>query len=125
MTAAERKKIVQALHGKLVKFLTPLGIEVEHVLGKDALSVAEFTFRVRAKLPDGTPGKSSELVIHLAGHDVQLCHNDPKHLDQMPILWARILADWVPDLFKDAELPTADEVDWRPTETIPEDFGAA
>lgn len=42
----------------------------------------------------------------------------------MPLNWARVIADYAPELFESAPLPTAAEIDWRPTEMIPEDFGA-
>ncbi len=41
---------------------------------------------------------------------------DPEQLDCPPPAWGRALAGWV---------PTVEEIDRRPTETTPEDFGAA
>lgn len=125
MTAAERKKIVATVHARVVQLLTPYGIAVEHVEGT-GYNVAEFTFRVPDLPPDkGTPGMYSELVFHLSTDEVRQCHADPKQLDCLPLAWARILTDWVPNLFEAAPLPAAAEVDWRPGEYIPEDFGAA
>ena len=73
----------------------------------------------------GKPGVYQELIVHLMNYDVQNCLNDPAQLDCLPRAWARICAEWAPSLFDEANVPPTDNVDWRPQETLPEDFYAA
>ncbi|MCI0703685.1 MAG: hypothetical protein L0241_21620 [Planctomycetia bacterium] len=125
MTPAEFKKLTTTIQEKLVELLGPLGIEVKHEAKNKQMS-AEFTFKVQDRTPDGkTPGTYSELSLDLHAYEAQSCLSDPKYLDNLPHAWARILADWVPNVFDTATLPSAPELDWRPNETTPEDFGAA
>jgi hypothetical protein len=124
MTDAERKKYVDTIHERVGLILCPLGIVVEHELMKAGVNVAEFTI----KIPDANKPKSGvyqELIFHLTLQDVMRCRTDPKQLDCLPRAWARICADWAPTLFDEAKMPVADGVDWRPEDTIPEDFYAA
>ena len=125
MTAAEKKKLVETIHERVVLLLGPLGIVVEHeILEKSRATLAEFTI----KIPDedrSKPGVYQELVFHFTHFDAQQCHQDPSQLDCRPRSWAQVCADWAPRLFDDTKLPTADGVDWRPQETLPEDFYAA
>ena len=124
MNAAERKELVQTIHERVVSFLGPYGILVEHALPEKANMPAVFTL----KLPDpdkSKPGVYSELEFQLLPHELQQMQADPSQLDCLPRAWARICAEWVPNLFDEAKLPTADGVDWRPQETLPEDFYAA
>ncbi len=124
MTADDRQKYVDTIHERVRGILCPLGIVVEHELIDGRQDVAEFTF----KIPDADkskPGVYQEVVIHLTHQDVWNCHRDPAQLDCLPRAWARICAEWAPTLFDEAKLPTAEGVDWRPQETLPEDFYAA
>ncbi len=125
MTDAERKKYVDTIHERVSLILVPLGIVVQHELMKAGRAeVAEFTF----KIPDADKskrGKYQELIVHLMQQDLWQCHTNPAQLDCLPRAWARICAEWAPTLFEDAPTPTADGVDWRPEETLPEDFYAA
>lgn len=125
MTADERRKLVETIHERVGKLLNPLGILVEREdFAERQPNAAEFTF----KIPDADtskPGVYQEVIIHLTQHDVFQCHADPAQLDCLPRAWARICAEWAPTLFDRADLPVADGVDWRPQETLPEDFYAA
>jgi hypothetical protein len=124
VTDDDRKKCVQTIRERVSLILCPLGILVEHEMKSGRGEAAEFTF----KIPDADkakPGVYQEVTIHLTQHDVQQCLTDPAQLDCLPRAWARICADWAPTLFDGATLPTADGVDWRPQETLPEDFYAA
>lgn len=125
MTADQRKKLIDTINERVSLILCPLGIVVSHeVLKAGGQDVAEFSF----KIPDADKtkaGKYEELIVHLTQTDLWQCHNDPKQLDCLPRAWARICADFAPSLFDAAKMPTADGVDWRPQETLPEDFYAA
>jgi hypothetical protein len=124
MTAAERRRLVDAIHERVELLLGPLGIVVEHAMMKSGHAIAEFTL----KIPDvdkSKPGVYQELIFHVTQTEAYQCQHDPKQLDCLPRAWARICADWAPSLFDDAKLPGADGVDWRPQETLPEDFYAA
>jgi hypothetical protein len=119
-------KLVETIHDRVVQKLSPYGILVEHtepdVKSRD--SISEFTL----KIPDqdkSKPGVYQELIVHFTAQDAWQCHQDSKNLDCLPQAWARICADWAPSLFDNAAGPPADEVDWRPDETLPEDFYAA
>jgi hypothetical protein len=125
VTDAERKKCVDTIHERVGLVLGPLGIVVEHALVKShRTDVAEFTF----KIPDADkskPGIYQEVIVQLTHQDVMRCQADPAQLECLTRAWARICADWAPSLFDEAKLPMADGVDWRPQETIPEDFYAS
>jgi hypothetical protein len=120
-------KLVETIHDRVVQKLSPYGILVEHTPPEPASgmgTVSEFTL----KIPDpdkSKPGLYQELTFHFLGNDAVQCHQDSKNLDCLPQAWARICADWAPSLFDNAAGPPADEVDWRPDETLPEDFYAA
>jgi hypothetical protein len=126
MTAADRQQYVETIHDRVNAILAPLGIIVQHELLKASIrgDVAEFTFKIPE--PDRSkPGVDQEVIIHLTQQDVWQCQKDPAQLDCLPRAWARICAEWAPSLFDEAELPAADGADWRPQETLPEDFYAA
>jgi hypothetical protein len=124
MTADEQKKLVDTIHDRVVLMLGPLGITVEHEMMKSGQTVAEFTLKIPER-DTSKPGVYQELIFHVTHADANQCQRDPKQLDCLPRAWARICADWAPSLFDDAKLPNADGVDWRPQETLPEDFYAA
>jgi hypothetical protein len=125
LTDDDRKKCVETIHERVSLILCPLGIVVEHELLKPGKQdVAEFTFKIPST-DKSKPGVYQEVIVHLTHHDVQQCHTNPAQLDCLPRAWARICADWAPSLFDEAKLPTAEGVDWRPQETLPEDFYAA
>jgi hypothetical protein len=124
MTAAERKQYVETIHERVSLLLCPLGITVEHELKDGRGEAAEFTFKI-PEVDRSKPGLYQEVIVHLTQFDVAQCHNDPAQLDCLPRAWARICADWAPSLFEDAKFPAADGADWRPQETVPEDFYAA
>jgi len=124
VTPAQNKKLAATLQEKLVELLGPLGIEVKHELTKHYSTIAEYTFRI----PDQDKSKVgvyTELTTYLEMIDANACEQDPKHLEHIKLTWARMLANEVPNLFDNSPLPAAEEIDWRPNETIPEDFGAA
>jgi hypothetical protein len=124
MTADDQKKMVQALHERASLLVGPLGIVVEYEILKNSADLAEFTF----KIPDvdkSKPGAYQELIFHFTHHDAHQCKADPSQLDCRPRSWAQLCADYAPRLFDEAKLPNADGVDWRPQETLPEDFYAA
>jgi hypothetical protein len=124
---ADVKKLVETVHERVVQKLGPYGILVEHTepdTSNRAQTISEFTL----KIPDedkSKPGVYQELTFHFTTQDANSCHQDPKNLDCLPQAWARICADWAPALFDNAPAPPAADVDWRPDETLPEDFYAA
>lgn len=125
MTDTKKKKIVETLHERVGLILGPLGILVEHEMVKDSRDVvAEFTFKI-PDLDKSKPGVYQELIFTLTYRDAHECHTDPTQLDCRPRSWAQLCADWAPSLFDDAKIPGSDGVDWRPQETLPEDFYAA
>jgi hypothetical protein len=125
MTADEFKKIVETVHERVSLLLCPLGIVVERELTKvKKVESAEFTL----KIPDpdkSKPGVYQELVLYFTQAEAVQCQTDPKQLDCLPRAWGRICAEWAPTLFDEAKLPVTDGVDWRPHDTLPEDFYAA
>ena len=125
MTADDRQKIVTAINDRVVRLLTPYGVGVECAPGTGG-AAAEFTFRVPDAPPDkAAPGKYTELVMHLDSYLLRQYRTSAACLDELPLAWARLIADYAPNLFDNAPLPAADEIDWRPAEAVPEDFGAA
>jgi hypothetical protein len=120
-------RLVETVHERVVQKLAPYGILVEHTepdTSKRAQTISEFTL----KIPDqdkSRPGVYQELTFHFMAEDARQCHQDAKNLDCLPQAWARICADFAPALFDNAPPPPADAVDWRPEETLPEDFYAA
>jgi hypothetical protein len=124
MTAQEKQKLVDTIQERVVLMLGPLGILVAHEMMKDNYTIAEFTFKI-PDLDKSKPGTYQELIVHFTQTDAHQCKADPKQLDCLPRAWARICAEWAPSLFDEAKLPNADGVDWRPQETLPEDFYAA
>jgi hypothetical protein len=124
MTAQEKQKLVDAIQERVVLMLGPLGILVAHEMMKDNYTIAEFTFKI-PEVDKSKPGTYQELIVHFTQTDAHQCKTDPKQLDCLPRAWARICAEWAPSLFDEAKLPNADGVDWRPQETLPEDFYAA
>ncbi|MBY0457057.1 MAG: hypothetical protein K2V38_06955 [Gemmataceae bacterium] len=124
MTPAERKKLIQTINARATQLLTPYGIRVTHTEGSGH-EVAEFTFRVPEAPADSSKvGKYSELIMHLDSYTLSQYHTSAECLDKLPLAWAHLIIDYAPELFESAPLPTAAEVDWRPTEMIPEDFSA-
>ena len=116
---------METIHERVVQKLGPYGIVVEHTPtdASNRKAISEFTL----KIPDpdkSKPGVYSELTFDVTPEIARDCHNDPKNLDCLPQAWARICADWVPNLFDNAPPPPADNVDWRPDEALPEDFYA-
>lgn len=125
MTPTERKKIIKTINERVVQLLAPYGIAVQHTEGKGN-NMAEFTFRVPDAAPDQSRARRySELTMHLDFFILQQYHTSAECLDKLPLNWAQIIADYAPGLFDVAPLPTAAEIDWRPGEAIPEDYGAA
>jgi hypothetical protein len=133
VTDDDRKKCVATIHERVSLILCPLGIVVEHELLKPGKAdVAEFTF----KIPDADkskPGVYQEVIVYLTLQDLARCFGthpaqllaDSAQLDCLARAWARICAEWAPNLFDEAKLPTVEGADWRPQETLPEDFYAA
>ena len=130
MKTPDFQKIVEQIHERVVAKLGPYGILVEHTepdtsgTPRRGQTVSEFTL----KIPDEDKtkvGLYQELTFHVLTEDVTQIHTDPKNLECLPQAWARICADWAPALFDNAPPPPADAVDWRPDETLPEDFYAA
>ena len=125
--APDYKQIVEQIHQRVVEKLGPYGILVEYTepntsdRGQD---VSEFTLKI-PEVDKSKPGVFQELIVHVTTQDVWQIHQDAKNLDCLPQAWARICADWAPALFDNAPPPPADDVDWRPDETLPEDFYAA
>jgi hypothetical protein len=120
-------KLVETVHERVVQKLGPYGILVEHTepdTSKRAQVISEFTLKIPEQ-DKSKPGVYQELIVHFTAQDAQQCHQDAKNLDCLPQAWARICADWAPALFDNAPPPPADSVDWRPDETLPEDFYAA
>jgi hypothetical protein len=121
VTPTDRKKISE----RVAQLLTPYGIAVRHT-ERRGFYIAGFTFRIPdAPRDKSRPGKYSELSMQLAPHDLNQYHTSAECLDKRPLFWAGRIADHAPNLFDAAPLPTAAEIDWRPTEAIPEGFGAA
>ena len=130
MTSPDYARLVETIHDRVVQKLGPYGILVEHTPpdvkpnAKPHDTISEFTL----KIPDqdrSKPGIYQELIFHVGVEDARQIHQDPKNLDCLSQAWARICADFTPGLFDNAAGPPADEVDWRPGETLPEDFYAA
>lgn len=125
--SADFKKIVDTIHARVVEKLGPYGILVEHTEPEAATrsgTVSEFTLKIPE--PDKSkPGVFQELIVHVMAQDVWQIQQDPKTLDCLPRAWARICAEWAPTLFENAPPPPAQEAEWRPDETLPEDFYAA
>ena len=130
MKTPDFAKLVDTIHERVVQKLGPYGIIVEHSepdIPKRAhtnQTVSEFTLKIPEQ-DKSKPGVYQELIFHLTADDARRCHQNPKNLDCLPQAWARICADYAPALFDNAPPPPADNVDWRPDETLPEDFYAA
>lgn len=125
MTPTERKKLIATINARVAQLLAPYGITVTYAesTGRD---LAEFTFRIPGVGSDPLkPSKHTEIIRHLDLWELQQYHTSAECLDKLPHNWAAVVADYAPELFETAPLPTAAEVDWRPIEMIPEDFGAA
>lgn len=124
MTPDDVKRIVDTIDERVRCILNPLGILVQHEVQTSGGSVAEFTLKI-PETDKAKPGVYQELIVHLTQYDVQNCLTDAAQLDCLPRAWARICAEWAPSLFDEANVPPTDGVDWRPQETLPEDFYAA
>ncbi|AWM40885.1 hypothetical protein GobsT_05550 [Gemmata obscuriglobus] len=126
MTPDECKQLVSTINDRVTQLLEPYGIAVSYTTGAGR-NIAEFAFRIPASTPadKSQPGKWSELVLYLDAHELQHYVTNAECLDKLPRTWADVIAGYAPELFESAPLPTAAEVDWRPTEMMPEDFGAA
>ena len=125
MTPTERTNLIVTINDRVTQLLAPYGIAVAHTAGAGN-NMAEFTFRIPEGAPadKSKPGKVSELIMHLDFYLLQQYHTSAECLNKLPRDWAAVIADYAPELFESAPLPTAAEIDWRPTEMLPEDFGA-
>jgi hypothetical protein len=120
----ETREVKDEIAGREIDTPEKLAECMAQILTTKKVESAEFTLKIPE--PDKSkPGVYQEQILHFTQAESLQCKNDPKQLDCLPRAWARICAEWATSLFDEAKLPVTDGVDWRPQDTLPEDFYAA
>jgi hypothetical protein len=105
--------------------LQPLGWRVEGMVAHqpDGLLVLQCDFRFHVSwVGHRRSGREIHLARVLPGP--ALAGLGPREVERTGLMWAREVLFRAAAWLLEVELPAAGDVDWRPAETIPEDFYA-
>jgi hypothetical protein len=131
MNLSDFERDVLWLQDQVTQLVWPFGwlVEVRPRAGSGlhpAGAGFEYRFTLSVKCPGSHYyGQSFGHLFTLSEEEWFMHHADRKWLQSIPMRWAQDLMYRTMNAIANPQMPTATEIDWRPTEMIPEDFRAA